>query len=81
MIILRFLFYYRDSISIAIMKSPAIVTPTNYPSYPFGSRKNSGRKAKSNWKVLENLSTFVMYLRTSTSTQDLSEMYLKVHSK
>ena len=32
---------------------------------------------KCTWKVLENQSTFVMYLSTSTSTQDFSEMYLK----
>ena len=31
---------------------------------------------KCTWKVLENRSTFVMYLSTSTSTQDFSEMHL-----
>ena len=31
---------------------------------------------KCTWKVLENQSTFVMYLSASTSTQDFSEMYL-----
>ena len=31
---------------------------------------------KCTWKVLENRSTFVMYLSKSTSTQDFSEMYL-----
>ena len=51
----------------------------NLPSYPFLYSNNAIEKPKvlrCTLKVLENRSTFEMYLSTSTSTEDFSEMYL-----
>ena len=50
------------------------------PIYPFFYKENNAiekpKVLKCTLKVLENRSTFEMYLSTSTSTEDFPEMYL-----
>ena len=66
--------------SIQLQHWTQMLMNTIYPIYPFLYYENNAiEKPKvltCTLKVLENRSTFEMYLSTSTSTEDFPEMYL-----
>ena len=66
--------------SIQLQHWTQMLMNTIYPIYPFLYYENNAiekpKVLKCTLKVLENRSTFEMYLSTSTSTEDFPEMYL-----